>query len=144
MNQMLHIFYPRITDPEKRPRTSNLSTIHLLEKALSHIPPRRLAQSQDCGRPVSKRPRCNRRDKPASTARLTVNLPSQQDSKFEPRSQIRKISQLPVKLTIVRKNRPRLLKISTIETRYRVNHQQSRNLRQQHFKALCNPDLFTK
>src|SRR5713101_6393706 len=102
------------------------------------------AHSQDHIRPVSQRPRGDRRDKPSPTTRLAVNLSSQQDSKLESRGEIGKIGQLPVQLTIMDKNRPRLLEISTVETRHRINNQQGRSLRQENLQALRYPALLSK
>src|SRR3989442_408689 len=144
MNQTLQIFQPTLADPEQCPRTPSLSTINLLEETLSHIMSWSWAQSQDEIRPVSQCPGCDRRDKPAPTARLAVNLSSQQDSKLESRNEIGQICQLPVQLTIVDKNRPRLLEISTIETCHGINDQQGWSLSQEYLQALGYPSLFSK
>src|SRR6266571_3760634 len=104
MNQTLHIFQSSLAYSEKCPRTPSLSTIYLLEETFSHIVSWSRAQSQDQIRPVSQCPSCDRRDEPAPTARL------------------------PVQLTIVDKNRSRLLEISTIETCHGINDQQAWSL----------------
>src|SRR5207245_6192116 len=144
MNQTLHIFQPALAYSEKCSRTHSLPTINLLEETLSHIMSWSLAQSQDEKRPVSQCPSRDWRDKPAPTARLAVNLPSQQDSKLESRNEVGKIGQLPVELTVVDENRSTLLEISTIEARHRVNDQQGWSLRQESLQALRYPNLFSK
>src|SRR6266571_5620218 len=103
MNQTLHVFQSALAYSEKCPRTFSLSTIYLLKETFSHIMSWSWAQSQDEVRPVSQCPSRDRRDEPAPTARLAMNLPGQQDSKLESRNEIGKIRQLPVQLTIVDK-----------------------------------------
>src|SRR3989442_15247435 len=118
MNQTLHVFQSALAYSEKCSLTSSLSTIHLLEETFSYIMSWSWAKSQDEIRPVSQCPSRDRRDKPAPTARLAVNLSGQQDSKLESRNEVGKICKLPVELTVVSKNFSRLLEISTVETRH--------------------------
>ncbi len=128
MNQTLHILQSTLSYSEERPGTPNLSTIQLLEQSFSHVPSGGRAQSQDEMRPVSQRPRGDWRDNPTPTTWLAVNLSRQQDSEVEPRSEIGEIGQLSVQFAILDKNRPRLLETSPVETRHRINNQQSGSL----------------